>query len=137
MSGAISKLAVRLNGLTHTHPADLDILLESPTGQKVMLMSDRGGGKNVSGITLTFDAKARVAVPAKAALTTGTFRPANSGKTNDVFAAPAPVRPYSKVLEAFNGASSNGTWKLFVRDDAVGGVGTIVNGFSLIITTQQ
>ena len=43
MSGTISKVLVRLNGLTHTFARDIDILLVGPGGQKVMLMSDAGG----------------------------------------------------------------------------------------------
>jgi subtilisin-like proprotein convertase family protein len=136
MSGTISKVVVTLNGLTHTYPADLDVLLVSPAGQKVMLMSDAGGGTDVSGITLTFDAAAAVAVPQTTVITTGTYRPTNYDTTTDTFPAPAPASPFSTLLTAFNGTSPNGTWNLFVRDDSAVDTGALSGGYTLTITTQ-
>ncbi|MGQ9550480.1 MAG: hypothetical protein ACUVWS_17840, partial [Roseiflexus sp.] len=43
VSGSIVSVVVRLNGLSHTFPDDLDIVLVGPSGQAVMLMSDVGG----------------------------------------------------------------------------------------------
>src|SRR6266480_1805446 len=43
-AGTISQVVVKLDGYTHTYPDDLDVLLVSPTGQKVIVMSDAGGG---------------------------------------------------------------------------------------------
>ncbi len=40
MTGSITKLAVRLNGLSHTFPGDLDVLLVGPGGQHAMVLSD-------------------------------------------------------------------------------------------------
>ena len=134
MTGSISKVVVKLNGLTHTYPADLDVLLVGPGGQKVMLMSDAGGGTDVSGITLTFDAAASAAVPSTA-LTTGVYLPANYDTTTDTFPTPAPASPFSTGLTAFNGTSPNGTWNVFVRDDAGADVGKIASGVTLAITT--
>jgi M6 family metalloprotease-like protein len=134
MSGTISKVVVALNGLTHTFPADLDILLVGPRGQKVMLMSDAGGGTNVSGTALTFDAAA-AAMPQSTAITGTTYKPANYDTATDAFPAPAPAAPYSTDLAVFNGTLPNGTWSLFVRDDATGDVGQIANGFRLTIST--
>src|SRR5262249_54587115 len=42
--GVIAKATITLNRVNHTFPDDLDILLVSPAGQKIMLMSDAGGG---------------------------------------------------------------------------------------------
>ncbi len=39
----ITNLSITLFGLTHTFPADIDILLVSPTGLTVILLSDAGG----------------------------------------------------------------------------------------------
>ena len=50
MTGAtISKVVVRVNGLTHTFTKDIDMLLVGPGGQKVMLMSDTGGTTATAG----------------------------------------------------------------------------------------
>ncbi|WP_411726396.1 Ig-like domain-containing protein [Methyloglobulus sp.] len=137
MSGNTSKVVVTLKGLTHTYPADLDILLVGPGGQKAMLMSDAGGGVDVSGITLTFDAAAAVDVPQSTAITTGTYRPKDYAiGPADAFPAPAPPAPWLTALAVFNGTSPNGDWKLFVRDDAGVDVGSIASGVTLTITTQ-
>lgn len=40
---SIQKVTVTLNGLSHTFPDDLDILLVGPDGRTVLLMSDSGG----------------------------------------------------------------------------------------------
>src|SRR5262249_47054047 len=43
LTGPIQRVRVTFNGLSHTQPDDLDILLVGPGGQAVMLMSDVGG----------------------------------------------------------------------------------------------
>src|SRR5262245_59307555 len=52
VTNPVAKVTVRLNGLTHTFPDDLDIVLIGPAGQSCVLMSDSGGGSGVAGITL-------------------------------------------------------------------------------------
>ena len=139
MSGAITKVVVKFNGLTHTYPADIDAQLVGPLGQKVMLMSDAGGSVGVSNINLTFDAAAPASVPYNAGIPTGAYLPTNyayGSDTNDTFPAPAPNYPFSLNLNDFNGTSPNGAWKLFVRDDGASDVGQIANGVTLTITTQ-
>ncbi len=136
LPGRIRKLTVRLTNVTHTYPADLDIALVGPGGQAVMLMSDAGGGFPLSGVTLTFDDAAPVALPGAAPITTGTYKPTNLGAVPDTqFPAPAPPLPYGTSLSVFNGTDPTGTWKLFVRDDLAGDLGAIVGGWSLEIVT--
>jgi subtilisin-like proprotein convertase family protein len=130
VTGPVTKVTATLVGLTHTFPGDLDVLLVGPGGQKVILMSDVGGGNAVSNITLTFEDGA-AAVPA--ALVSGTFTPTNSG-TGDPFPAPAPAAPHGTALSAFNGVDPNGTWRLFVVDDAAGDFGSFSGGWSLKFT---
>ena len=50
-NGHHDKGTVKLNTLTHTFPADTDILMVGPGGQNAIIMSDVGGGDDVSGIT--------------------------------------------------------------------------------------
>jgi subtilisin-like proprotein convertase family protein len=131
VTGPVTKVTATLHGLTHTFPGDLDVLLVGPGGQKVMLLSDAGGGTDVSNITLTFEDGAPAA--SLSALTSGTFSPTNSG-TVDPFPAPAPAAPYGTALSAYNGVDPNGTWQLFIVDDAGGDVGTLAGGWSLKFT---
>lgn len=132
VSGTVSKVTATLSGLTHTFPGDIDVLLVGPAGQTVVLMSDVGSGTDVTNVTITFD---DTAPPIGATVVPGTFRPTNSG-TGDPFPAPAPAGPHGAVLSAFNGVNPNGTWRLYVVDDAGGDLGAYNGGWSLTITTS-
>jgi len=133
--GTITKVSVTLTNITHTFPDEIDVLLVSPAGQKVLLMSDAGDGGNLVNVSLTFDDAAILLLPDSSQIVSGTFKPSNYDTTTDVFAAPAPGSPYAATLSAFNGSSPNGTWSLYVRDDAAGDSGSIANGWRLTIVT--
>ena len=136
LSGTITRVTATLTNLSHSYPDDVDVMLVSPGGQSVLLLSDAGGGGAVSGRTLTFDDAAASAVPDGSPLVSGTFRPSNyEGTASDTFPAPAPLAPYGLALAALNGASPNGTWRLFVRDDFTGIGGSIAGGWSVSIQT--
>ncbi|MGH7810284.1 MAG: PEP-CTERM sorting domain-containing protein [Candidatus Binatia bacterium] len=138
LTGAITDVNVTINGLSHTFPDDIDVLLVGPGGLKIILMSDAGGPHDVTNINLTFDDQAGAALPNGSALASGSFTPANytgNGGANDFFPGPAPAGPYGSLLSIFNGSDPNGTWSLFVFDDEGADVGTIANGWSLDITT--
>ncbi len=135
----VSKVTVQLNGFTHTWPSDVDVLLVGPGGQKLLLMSDCGGNTPVStGINLNFDDAATASLTSSA-LTAGTYKPTNITDTSgsDVFPSPAPAAPYASALAVFNNINPNGTWSLYVRDDATSDVGAIASGWQLNITTTQ
>ena len=123
-------VTVTLNGLSHTFPADIDIILVSPSGQAAYVMSDVGGNTPVTNLTLTFDDNAAAAL-GSGALSSGTFRPSNIDTTTDNMPPPAPAPPYAAAFSTFNGFTANGTWSLYVRDDAGVDVGSIANGWSL------
>lgn len=130
----ITKVTVTISNLSHTFPDDLDILLVSPAGQKVMLMSDAGGSTDIANVRLTFDDSAGSNLPDSTAIVTGTFRPTDyvAGET---MPAPAPAGPYSSTLAAFNGTNPNGTWQLYVADDTNPDSGSL-SGWGLQITTD-
>jgi len=134
VAGVLNKVTVRLNGLTHTYPADLDVLLVSPTGQKVLLMSDAGGSFSVNNINLTFDDNAAANAPDATALTTGSYKPTDYAPA-DSFPAPAPAGPYDNSLGVLRGFSPNGTWSLYIVDDTEQNYGNIVNGWTLNFST--
>ncbi|MBI2822046.1 MAG: M36 family metallopeptidase, partial [Acidobacteria bacterium] len=126
--GRLVSVRVKINQFSHTFPADVDVLLVGPGGQSVVLMSDVGGGTDVTDVNLTFDDTG----PAlgSGALAPGTYRPTNiSG--GDSYPAPAPAGPYGSALFVFNGTDSAGTWKLFVVDDGSGDAGSFSGGWSL------
>ncbi len=130
LTGVIEDVAVRLEGLTHTYPEDLDILLVGPGGQRAMFMSDVGGLDDVANITLTFQDGAPP--PSPTHLVTGTFSPSNISPTESL-PAPAPPGPYPTPLSVFHNTDPNGTWQLYIEDDFTVDVGTLT-GFSLVFS---
>ncbi len=136
MTGVISNLKVNVNGLSHQFPADVDILLVSPSGKGLVLLSDAGGSTAAVNANLTFDDAAANNVTTVA---TGTYKPTDISSENfDTFTSPAPLRPYlqfSSPLSSFNGSSPDGDWRLYVLDDNQNNSGSISGGWSLDITT--
>jgi uncharacterized repeat protein (TIGR01451 family) len=134
-TGTVHKLTVRLAGLAHTHPDDLDILLVGPGGQKVMLLSDAGGGNAISGVNLVFDDAAASGVPDSAPITSGTYSPTDF-QAGDSMNSPAPAGPYGTSLSVFNGTSPNGTWSLYIVDDSPQDTGSLAS-WSLTFTSSN
>jgi T5SS/PEP-CTERM-associated repeat protein len=132
--GVITGATVTLSNLSHTFPTDLDILLVSPAGQKVMLMSDAGGGGAIVGARLTFDDSAGTLLPEPAQILTGTYRPTNYAP-GDAMPGPAPGPPYSTNLSSFHGSNANGVWSLYINDDTAGDGGSLV-GWSVQLATD-
>jgi CSLREA domain-containing protein len=138
-----TRLEVQLNGFTHSFPDDVDVLLVGPQGQRAILMSDAGGpGPGVvTGQTLTFAQTAANPIPDATAPASGLFRPANyiesAGSSSvDTFPTPGPgaLTDAPADLFAFNGFNPNGTWRLFVVDDANGDFGSVSGGWTLRFT---
>jgi subtilisin-like proprotein convertase family protein len=138
--GSIAKVRVILDGFKHSFPDDVDMLLVGPDNQKVVIMSDAGGGVPVSSLLLKLEDGASAALPDNSALTSGAFQPQNyEGNSTDNFPAPAPARPYvdnPPTFATFAGGSPNGLWSLYIIDDTPTDSGTISNGWSVAITTQ-
>jgi hypothetical protein len=66
------------------------------------------------------------------------FQPMND-EDADVFPPPAPASPPASLvqLKSFNGLDPNGTWSLYVVDDASDEVGTIAGGWELAVSTSR
>lgn len=144
MTGTITNVDVGLNGVSHTFPDDMDVLLVGPGGQSVMLMSDAGGNLDINSVDLIFEQGASSTLPDSTQITGGTYRPTNfAGSTTlepngvDNFPSSGPgTNTYSANLDVFNGTSPNGTWKLYVVDDEHLDGGSFANGWALGILTS-
>jgi uncharacterized repeat protein (TIGR01451 family) len=134
VDGLISKVTASLVELTHTFPADLDILLVGPQGQQVLLMSDVGQGDDLDRVTLKFDDAAPSFLSATNRIGSGTYKPTNVG-ANDFFFYPAPAEPYGDALSVFNETDPNGDWLLYVMDDQGSDAGSLAGGWRLTIST--
>jgi subtilisin-like proprotein convertase family protein len=139
--GTIKKLAVTLRGVQHTYPADMDMILVGPQGQKIVLFSDAGkGGFPISDVTVTFSDDASKPLPAEGRILTGTYTPTNyePGERGELDSFPeVPDGPISTHLSVYNNSSPNGTWSLYVMDDGPGDAGAINGGWSLQISVSQ
>jgi len=137
LGGNITSLRVTLNGINHTFPDDIDILLVGPTGARTLLMSDVGGGSSINNVNLTFSNTAfLLSLPNSTQITTGTYLPTDFS-AGDTFPAPAPVSPYSASFAPFIGTAPNGNWSLYVMDDTGSDIGNIANGWALDFTIVQ
>jgi len=136
-NGVIRDVDVFLNGFAHTAPEDVDVLLSAThlPGLVALLMSDVGGGNDAVNINLVLDEQSLVPLPFSSPLSSGTFQPTNYGG-GDPFPAPAPALSGNVFLNTFNGQNPNGTWQLWVVDDAGVDVGQLAGGWRLQITAE-
>ena len=140
--GTVTNITISLGALTHTRPADIDMLLVGPLGQKVVLMSDCGSKEtiptsdySITNIVLSFTGKATNSLLQLARIATGSYKPTNYG-TNDTFLSPAPPAPYTNTLSVFNNSNVNGPWLLYIMDDRANRTGTL-QGWSINIGTTN
>lgn len=122
----VSVKSVTINGIIHTFPSDIDIVLQSPSGTtNVVLMSDIGGGNPLNGQTYTLD-DAAASLLTSGFNPTGTYKPTNIGAT-DNWPAPGPgtLTQASPTLASFGSGNMNGNWNLYVVDDGPPDAGSI------------
>jgi subtilisin-like proprotein convertase family protein len=139
MAGTITDVKVRLRLVNGSFPADLDVLLVSPAGQKLVLMSDVGSGGKIDLANLTFSDSATANLPATGNVASGTYKPTNlvgGDGSNEKWPFPAPAGPYDATqLSTFAGAEPNGKWRLYVTDDGNGDKNQIMGGWDLTVDT--
>ena len=134
----LTDVNVVLNGVTHTFPDDIDVLLVGPTGLNAIIMSDVCGGPDLLGaFSVTLDDGAPAAMPTAACPSTS-YLPTNAGTAGaDAWPAPAPAVPSGMTaLSTFNTTNPNGVWELFVVDDTAVDEGTIAMGWVLTMTSS-
>lgn len=151
MAGTISNITVTLKNVSHDYIMDMSVILQSPTGQSLLLQSGAGEPNTVSNITYTFSDAAAGQMPATGNIVSTSYKP--TGYYWDIWPSPAPPTPpgvgtyhipgpfnsglpVSTLASTFNGLSPNGAWKLWVADFSAGGdPGVISGGWSLDIST--
>ena len=134
--GTITDVTVWLEGVTHTAPLDIDVLLVGPGGQNAIVMSDAGGSQDIADLQLRFNDDNSTPLPAASVLSSGAYAPTNHG-LGDTFAAPAPTPSGGSALSVFDGTAPSGTWELYVMDDADVDSGAIGFGWTLFITATS
>ena len=145
LSGTLNGITLTLNNASFARTRDIDIILVAPTGAAFMVMSDVSDGSATSGANITFS-DAGSALPATGGISSGTYVPTDIVSVtagNDVFPAPAPsysspaTTDSATFASVFNGINPNGTWSLYIQDDAAssGLTSSITGGWTLNITT--
>ena len=135
--GLITDLDVSISGIFHTYPDDIDMMLEGPQGQRVMLMSDACGGSDANAYGWTWNDETAGFMPDEPAngCTASSYHPTNYPPLENL-PTPAPAGPYSARLSDFDLTEPNGQWKLWVADDHLGDEGFFTNRFELKMTTR-
>ena len=96
--------------ISHSYAADIDLYLQSPTGQIIELSTDNGPFA-ATNFNVTFaDSGATNITSWTTGNVSGTYRPEGT-LTTDV------LTPTITTMAGFNGNSPNGNWTLHVRDD--------------------
>src|SRR5215213_7653148 len=73
VAGTVEDVHVTLKDVKSTFPGDIDVVLVSPAGRSVMLMSDSGDTQDLTGQNLTFSDTADHGLPANDPIPTGTY----------------------------------------------------------------
>ena len=108
--GAVTRIALLINSITHLNDADLDIFLVGPTGLRREVSTDNGStGDHYRGTRI--DDGAATAITSGSAPMTGRFRPEQT-----LSATP--------TLD-FRSLNAAGTWQLNVADDLSSNTGTL------------
>jgi len=136
VNGVITDLDVSLTGVYHARPADLEMVLEGPRGQKVALMSDVCGGSTAVNQAWAWDDEAISPMYGATPCPDGTYRPGS--KVNDEL-MPYPLSlplDLRTTLREFDLTDPNGDWRLWVYDDQAGAPGAFTQRFKLDMETR-
>ena len=140
LTAPIGRVSITLHGFSHTFPDDVDILLVGPGNTRLIVLSDAGGTNDLIGANITISDQALGQPPDGGPFGTGVFRPANYGTVVDPLPAPAPALTSgdspapggtATFASRFQGIDGNGTWSLYVVDDAASDTGSIAKGWSI------
>ncbi len=147
LTGTISDVKVKINGFTHSYPRDISMVLESPTGQKLLIQADCAENP-ATNVTYTLsDAGAGYIPQTAGSIANNTTYKSTAYFYGDIFPAPGPVVTYnisapvvggtnSTFASTFNGNNANGIWKLWIGDFFSGDNGNIANGWELTVNTN-
>jgi subtilisin-like proprotein convertase family protein len=117
LDGPITDVDVVLGGVDLWRTSEVQVLLVSPSGTAVRLISPGWcPGGAVTNRTWYFDDEASAQFGAYPCAS-GSYHIVPTGIQPE-FPAPAPQPPYAQSLSAFDGENPNGNWRLYVHDVA-------------------
>jgi len=135
VGASLTGITIDLFGYSHTYSPDVQILLESPAGTRVLLMGLESGGIPQSSVNITFDDAASQFLPLFSEIATGSYKP-TLHTSSSAFTSPGPTDTgsWTTTLSSFHGENPNGTWKLWVEDFATVDTGSISGGWGVNLT---
>jgi subtilisin-like proprotein convertase family protein len=131
MTGLVTDVEVGLNGVAHTRPRDVDVLLMAPDSRGSILMSDACGDGDVTGRSWTVWSNGTPPEMGDSC-PDGKYRNTNIG-VGDLW--PGVPDSFLGPLSRYHHKVQNGAWNLYVYDDEAGDSGKIAGGWSLKLTT--
>lgn len=143
-SQAAPDAVVRFVGLflwiDHPYADDVRVVLESPAGTAVVVMSNAGGSSPLHSFqNLVFADTAPAYIPDTGPINVGSsvfYKPGSAydGPTPSL-PAPAPPAPYGTAFAAFYGQPVRGIWRLWIYDDESPDSGSLTNA-SMTVSTD-
>ncbi len=130
VTGTISNVVCNVQ-LSHTYGNDIDLYLQSPSGQIIELTTDNGGT-----IATQFNVTFTDGAPSNITAIWGGGNITINAKPEGSLTTSLGVTPTVTTMSGFAGGNPNGVWTLIVRDDLSGDNLSYAN-FSLSISTAS
>jgi subtilisin-like proprotein convertase family protein len=126
--------------LSHPYADDVRVVLQSPAGTAVVVMSNAGGSSPLSSTQeLEFRDSAPSYMPDTGPIDVGSivnYKPGSAyGGPTPSLPSPAPPAPYATAFAAFVGQPVRGIWRLWIYDDEAPDAGSLTNA-SLAFSTD-
>lgn len=137
--GVVTRFEVQLNNVDHTRPGDLDVMVESPSGQYYFLMSDNCGADAIVGYNWDFaDDHAAQMAQTNASCDPVDVKPSDHfvGVNDDVWTTAPGANPVVGFA-GLTGTNPTGVWRIHVADDSAGETGDIDQGWEIRIDTTM
>jgi subtilisin-like proprotein convertase family protein len=135
VTGAVDQISIDV-GLRHDWTGDLDMLLVSPAGQRLMLMSDVMDGNTPESRSLTIMDGAPPFPQSTDITNQQTYFSPTDYTPGETLPGPAPGAPTITTFAGFTSSNPNGMWQLFVVDDSPSDTG-VIGQTNLLVTTPD
>ncbi len=137
-TGTITNMSLTLSKFTHANVKDVNMLLVGPTGTGVVIFSHASGNRPVTDRTVYLTDTSDFPLPSDFDLWPEPLRPTAYSPSVTFPGIPGGVVIASTAaFTNFNGLVANGTWSLYLYDDAaLTGGGLVSDAWSLLIETS-
>ena len=131
ITAPVIKIAVKLNGFSHSYPQDLIAELVGPNSGTVTLMSSVGGGRpGVTGLNLGFDDDASLQISSSTPVP-GTYRPQGGSLASLLLPAGQPAFPNAAVSPRVVRSTAVVAERISAPTGEAGATGAYLAGFIL------